>query len=223
MYGSKKILLPILLIAAVGILIAVLTVLSGHDTAEAESSAEESALSEVIVVPSEMPTRISLQTPSGFTETASDYYDRYYVREDASIIVTGEELSAYGVDAEAYAASVKEQYAMTADNFVLLSEEGVMAADVPCKLLEFTYDIVGAERTQAMECLTAVLVKDDFVYLITCKSHQDTYSNYRGAFRQMIDQVQIASADEAAETSEMQNPVTENAAVAGADQTETTS
>lgn len=208
MYASKKMLLPILVILAVIILIAGLTIITGSkEAAETESSAEISAVSEVIVVPSEMPERISLPLPSGFTETASNYYDKYYVRDDASVIVTGEELTAYGMDAESYAEGVKTQYAQTADNFYLLSEETVQAADVPCKLLEFTYDIVGTESTRSMKCITAILVKDNFVYIITCKSPQDSFSAYRGAFRQMIDQVTIA--DAVSGTSEMQNTATE--------------
>lgn len=188
---SKKLLITALAIALVCMLIAVITALTRSGGEEEESSAEVIEGTEILVVPSEMPSGITMNLPPGFTETASDRYDKYFILNDASVIVTGDTLPDYNQSAEEYAKGVKEQYQQTADNFQLRDEETAQITNVPAVILEFTYDITGESAVQPMQCTTAILVKYGKVYIITCKSHADTFSTYRGSFRQMIDSIEI--------------------------------
>lgn len=189
---SKKLLVTIIAILGVMLLIAMLSA-AGRQTAE--DSAEDSEITagtEMLVVPSEMPEKISFEIPAGFAPTASKYYEKYYVLNDASVIVTGDKLPDYNQTVDSYTEGVKQQYEQTADSFRLLSEETIALSGLTGKLLEFTYDIVGQDATQAMECCTAIFVKNGEVYLITCKSRQETYAGYRNSFRKMLESVVIA-------------------------------
>ncbi|MCR5305649.1 MAG: DUF1795 domain-containing protein [Oscillospiraceae bacterium] len=145
------------------------------------------------IVPSSMPDGFTMQIPSGFTETGSQYIDRYYVRNDASIIVTGEKIIIPGEYLEDYVADVKKQYALTADEFQLVKEEPIRLADgLPCTILEFSYAIVGENARQDFRCLTAVMLKDNHSYIVTCKSRADTFGGYYQSFRDAVKSIRIA-------------------------------
>lgn len=188
---SQKLIITLIAAAAVVLLIALISGLRGGKQEGSESSAEALESTEIMIVPSEMPEGISFELPAGFTETASQYYDKYYVLNDASIIVTGDTLANYNETAAGYAENVKKQYEATAENFRLLAEEDVNTDGMTGRLLEFTYDISGAERTQAMECTTVIFIRGGKVYLLTCKSYQENYPAYRSGFRRMAESVRI--------------------------------
>ena len=160
---------------------------------QGESSVpEDSALmTEVIIVPSQIPSRFHMQTPAGFTETSSEAYEKFFVRNDATVIVTGEKMPGIGGQLDVYAAQVKEMYEQTADEFSLVKEETKTVNGETTHIMEFTYAIIGNGVNQKMQCLTALFVKDDHVYIVTCKSYLESYSLYRELFRQAIDTVTI--------------------------------
>lgn len=190
---NNKIIPAVMLTVLIAAVIAGITLLRGQQKNSEESSVtEELAGTQMVIVPSEMPERISFDVPAGFTETSSQYYDKYYVLNDASVIVTGEELILYGTPLEDYAEQIKQQYTQTAENFRLLSEEKPEINQRKCIVYEFTYDITGGDLKQTMECTTAVFLTAQDAYIITCKSHADSYQTYRGIFRKMIESVQIA-------------------------------
>ena len=195
---SKKLLITV----AAAIILVVLIAGISAETHKNETAAEESSAlksgSEMIVVPSEMPEGITMQMPAGFTETTSPYYDKYFICDDASVIVTGEPLTIYGQDVRTYGESMKQQYQDTADDFLLLSEENTSVANADCCLYEFTYAIKGEDVTQEMQCLTAVVIKNERVYIVTCKSRRETFMKYRQPFRKMIESIQIADENSSA-------------------------
>lgn len=195
---TKK--LVVTLLAAVVLVVVLLGVmtLTKDQNETAEESSEVISGTEILIVPSEMPERITMQVDPAFTETKSPNYEKYYICNDASVIVTGEELMMYGQTVETYGDSVLQQYRDTADDFTLLSDETVPVNEVDCRVFEFTYAIRSDEAQQNMECTTAVLIKDEHVYLVTCKSRLENYPTYRPAFRRMIESIQIADADAAA-------------------------
>ena len=189
---SKKLILTVLAAALIVVIIGLVSsIYSARQTEEGSSEESIELHDEILILPSEMPDGISFEIPSGFTETASEYYDKYYVKNDASVIVTGDTLPNYNQSLEDFTAGVKEQYEQTADHFRLLSEESATISGVPCRLLEFTYDIVGSESAQSMECTTAIMIRGGKVYILTCKSHLDTYSGYRNVFRRMIETIKL--------------------------------
>ncbi|MBR5362512.1 MAG: hypothetical protein IK134_04220 [Oscillospiraceae bacterium] len=189
---SQKLLITLAAAITLVILIAGISSLTHKHNTSSEESSEIVSGTEMIIVPSEMPERISLEVPAGFTETNSQYYEKYYVCNDASVIVTGEDLTIYGQDVKTYSEDVKAQYQNTADDFLLLSEEDTAVDGVDCRLFEFTYAIKGDGVSQEMQCMTAVIIKDERVYIVTCKSHRDTFMNYRQPFRKMLESIRIA-------------------------------
>lgn len=189
---SQKLLITLAAAITLVILIAGISSLTHKQKKPEEESSEIVSGTEMIIVPSEMPDRISMEIPAGFTETNSPYYEKYYVCNDASVIVTGEELTIYGQDVKTYSEDVKAQYQNTADDFVLLAEEDTAVDGTDCRLFEFTYAIRGGDASQDMQCMTAVIIKDERVYIVTCKSHRDTFMNYRQPFRKMLESIRIA-------------------------------
>jgi len=190
---DKKILTAMIAAAVVLLMVGVLAAAVRKNNGKSENSSAESSeeLSEIIVIPSEMPGNISVPIPAGFTETSSPYYDKYFVMNDASIIVTGEELTIHGQSVKEYAAGVQKQYEKTADEFALLSSTE-MKSGAPCWVLEFTYALVGEDARQDFQCVTAVLVKDDYAYIVTCKSKKETFDRYRSAYLSMIERISVA-------------------------------
>ena len=199
---SKKLLIMLLIIAIIILAIAGISAMQ-RGKQNGDSGAEESSalVTEIIVVPAEMPSRISFKIPPGFTETSSQYYDKYYILNDASVITTGEKLVIGGTMLEDYVADVKKQYEETADEYTLLSDNEItVSGGVPCRVLEFTYAIVGEDVRQEMKCVSAVLIQDDFVYIVTCKSKRENFETYRAAFLQTIESITIEEEASPAET-----------------------
>lgn len=192
---SRKLLITLLAAVVLVILILGIMTLTGrHSAGSGDSSSAVISGTEILIVPSAMPDRFRMQVDPAFTVTKSDYYDKYYVCNDASVIVTGETLNIYGQEVGSYGDSVLQQYQDTADGFTLLSDETVPVAKTDCRVLEFTYEIRGEETVQKMECTTAILIKDERVYLVTCKSRMENYSGYRQTFRRMIESIEIDDA-----------------------------
>lgn len=189
---SRKVVILLVAMAAVVLLIAGMSWLKGGSETAEESSSPDSDISEIIVVPAEMPGGITLDIPAGFEETSSAYYDKYYVKNDASIIVTGEELTDYSMNGERYIEEVKKQYEQSAPDFKISSEDTFQVSGVTGYLIEFSYSIPVEDNHVQMGCLTAVVVKEGFAYIITCKSHRDTFPNHNNAFRKILATMDIA-------------------------------
>ncbi len=217
--SNKFLTAAVVILSVVMIVGAVVLLARKNKPQETESSAElsEPAQTEIVIVPATMPERFTMTVPNGFTETSSERFDKYYIHDDASIIVTGEKIVISGELLGDYVEDMKRQYAETADDYKLISEKIIEVDGVECRLLEFRYAIKAADERQGFGCLTGVLIKDDFVYIITCKSHEETFAAYADDFRKAIRTVVIKPAEsEPAVTS-----VT-TAAVSSSDSTETT-
>lgn len=203
---SQKYTAAIIILLVVMLLLAICLGIAGKQKNKnnTESSAAEPAVtlsSEQLIVPSSMPERFSMQLPSGFTETGSEYIDKYYVRNDASIIVTGEKIVIPGELLDNYTADMKKQYEQTADEFQMVKEETLtLESGLTCNIMEFSYAIVGTDVRQNMRCITAVLLKDNRSYIVTCKSRAETFGGYYQDFRAAIKSIRIADEDAASAT-----------------------
>lgn len=189
---TQKLIPALIIIFIIAALIAGISAMRSMQNSDESSEGSVLQMTEALIVPSEIPSRISLDVPAAFQETNSNYYDKYYVCNDASIIITGEEMQLYGVSLEDYATNVRQQYESTAEKFQLLSESDIRINAKNCRLFEFTYDIVGSSETLTMQCMTAVFLEDDEAFIITCKSHADTFQSYRPLFSKTIESVEIA-------------------------------
>ena len=195
---SKKLLTALLVALLVVLAMAVVMLLLPRGTkAPAESSAEDSLEeAEVLIVPSDMPDGIELDVPDTYEEVTSEYYKKYYKRNDASIIVTGEKMEFSYAEVDSYTDSVILQYQEAVEDFQLISDEEIQISGDKARLLEFTYAIVGSEDRQDFECTTAVMMRGDRVYLVTCKSRLDTYEKYREEFRMILNSIRLSDVEE---------------------------
>ena len=163
-----------------------------QNTGESSLESEVAQVTEQVLVPAVIPEKFSMQVPAGFSETSSKAFDKYYVFRDASIIVTGEKLVIAGEQLDRYAENMKKQYEAAADEFTLVKEETVDVNGVQCRMMQFHYAIVAADAKQVMECLTGVMIKNNETYIITCKSHAETFPGYYDMFRTAIKSTVIA-------------------------------
>ena len=163
-----------------------------QNTGESSLESEVAQVTEQVLVPAVIPEKFSMQVPAGFSETSSKAFDKYYVFRDASIIVTGEKLVIAGEQLDRYAENMKKQYEAAADEFTLVKEETVDVNGVQCRMMQFRYAIVAADAKQVMECLTGVMIKNNETYIITCKSHAETFPGYYDMFRTAIKSTVIA-------------------------------
>ncbi len=196
---GKKLLTAVLV--ALGVILAMAIIMlffprGNSEETDASSAAESTAALEMLVVPSDMPEGFSMQVPQPFEETSSDVYKTYYVKDDASVIVTGGPLNYIYREVDSYSQSVIRQYQDTVDEFELLEDEKLTISGKDAHLLEFSYAIIGEDARQDFKCTTAVIMNDDMAYLVTCKSHADTYSQYRELFRMMMSTIDITDLDE---------------------------
>ena len=192
---SNKLLTALILVSLVVLMVGIIFAAAGgkRRTEESSASGEISyAQTENIIVPSVMPEQFQFQVPSGFTETASEAYNKYFVCRDASIIVTGEKLVITGEQLDHYVDGMLSQYQRTADQFELIKRENLLVDNIPCRILHFRYAIVAPDAKQDMESLTGVLIKDNKTYIVTCKSHAETFAGYMSLFREAIKSIRIA-------------------------------
>lgn len=202
---SQKTSALLIAVLAVLLLFALFFAVAGKQKDKPQNSSSaapsETAATGPSIVPASMPNGFSMEIPPGFTETGSQYIERYFVKNDASIIVTGEKFEIAGGYLKDYVEQVKQQYQATADAFQMVKQERITLADgLACELLEFSYAIIGENVRQDFRCVTAVMLKDSRAYLVTCKSHADTFGGYYQSFRDAIKSIRIADLTESGTT-----------------------
>ncbi len=167
---------------------------------EIDSTADSLAETQQIVIPSTLPDGFSFTVPAGFQTTQSSGFQEYYVFNDASIIVTGEKMTIAGERLENYVKTVRQSYERTADQFQLIEEKQQTVNGQNCTTLEFTYTIVGEDTQVNLHCLTAVLLANDWAYLVTCKSKHETYYSYAALFQAAIESIVLTDPEKTEES-----------------------
>ncbi|MBR6761691.1 MAG: hypothetical protein IKM30_06615 [Oscillospiraceae bacterium] len=180
-----------LFVALLSMLLCCLVLTGCSGKSESSGSDLDSLGQDIVIIPSALPENFTIKIPGDFTTTSSASFDEYYVKDDASIIITDDPIAISGEKVETYMKKVKEAYEKTADQYEVYSEEYPTIHDTDACILEFGYAIVGADAKQAMRCMTAVLIHHDVAYVITCKSRAETFGLYRQAFRACIDSIRI--------------------------------
>ena len=90
--SNKFFLAALLILLGAALIAGIVAMQSKKQKPEESSESSAAAVTEILVVPDSIPERFSFEPPADFTETASKAYTKYYVLNDASIIVTGEQL-----------------------------------------------------------------------------------------------------------------------------------
>ncbi len=164
-----------------------------------ESSTETTAPadeSSIMIIPSTYPEEVTINIPTGFSERSSQYCNKFYARDDATILVDKEPQIIQGIRLDEYKENAKKIYQETAVNYTLLSESEEVINSRPAFLLEFTYDIPAEERTQTMHALVVLFMIDNNAYAVTCKSFDEHFIGYRNVFNMALASIKIAEPSE---------------------------
>lgn len=133
-----------------------------------------------------LPEGLEFSVPEGFSAQSSEMYEEYYVKDDASIIITEEPLEAAFSTAQSYADRAVEQYEQATDSFSLIARTPMEYTGAEGVTLEFSYTISVDTHQFAFHSLTGYLLTEDTAYIITCKAKEETFAAYRSAFADCI-------------------------------------
>ena len=146
---------------------------------------------ETVVVYQALPLPdIFVDIPESFEETSSQFYEKYYICEDASIIVTEDKNGPFP-SAYDYSLSALEQYRSVANTLEVLSQDALTAKNCGIQMIEFNYTL-GENNDTQMSTMVGFVTDGDSMYIITCKSNTSTYAEYQNAFRTVMESVMLA-------------------------------
>ncbi len=168
-------------------LIAILSVcmlcFAGCSTQDAQESTAETTVPVYKALP--LPD-LYVEVPEHFETTSSEFYEEYYICEDASIIMTQDMKGAPYSSVYDYATSALAEYQKVTSELELLNMEQVQAGNAAVQLMEFTYTIGDEEASISKTCMVGYLTDTRSMYIITCKSDLETYDTYRDDFLTVI-------------------------------------
>ena len=135
----------------------------------------------------------SMLVPEDYEETSSDYIEKYFIKDNsASIIVTNEKNTHGYTTAKDYYNYAIQQYSSTFDNFQEISSQITSVSDKYDAIIsEFSYEITSENGIISMTCYTEYILVGSNIYIVTCSSPTDTYSNYKDGFVQSVNSVII--------------------------------
>ncbi|MDE5755114.1 MAG: hypothetical protein K2H89_11345 [Oscillospiraceae bacterium] len=125
--------------------------------------------------------------PENYAIKSSQFYQEYYVCEDASIIITEDTRDSQYVSNYDYAVSALKEYQNMASSLELISSEAMTTQNATnVQTLEFDYTIGDGDESAKLTCFVGYLTDGHAMYIITCKSNTDTYESHRSEFLSVI-------------------------------------
>lgn len=148
----------------------------------AESADAEPA--ETLVVYKALPLPdLFVSIPEGYEETSSRFYEKFYIKDDATIIIT-EDNEKGSLSAKDYSADALNQYEKITKTLDILGTDTVYAGQYEVQLLEFTYTVEGDE--EPMTTMVGYCGDGFTMYIITCKCSAANYQQHREEFLTVI-------------------------------------
>lgn len=168
-------------------LIALLTVCTLCFTGCSAQDTQESTAETTVPVYKALPLpELYVEVPEHFETTSSDFYEEYYICEDASIIITQDRAGAPYSSIYDYATSALAEYQKVTSELELMNMEIVQSDKVAVQVMEFSYTIGDEEASISKTCMVGYLTDTDSMYIITCKSDHGTYETFRDDFLTVI-------------------------------------
>ncbi|MCC8070153.1 MAG: hypothetical protein LIO71_10450 [Ruminococcus sp.] len=135
----------------------------------------------------------SMSVPEEYTETSSEYIDKYFTKDDTASIIFTKDSDVYQYDnANEYYSNAISQYKETFYNVQEISSEVVTVSGIyNAQIVEFSYEIYSESNVIDMTCYVEYILTGNTVYIVTCSAPTDKYSNYRNDFVQSIDSISI--------------------------------
>lgn len=153
------------------------------------SGKTEEQTSETLVVYKALPLpNLFVDIPERFEETSSEFYEKYYICDDASIIITEDQQSA-GVSIKDYSIQALVQYQDLTKTLDITGDELVYADSLAVQVLEFTYTL--AEDGPAISTMVGFAGDLKSVYIVTCKCAEEHYAEYRDDFMTVMTSMRI--------------------------------
>ena len=145
---------------------------------------------------------LSVSIPDGYQETASQFYEKFYIKDDATIIIT-EDNESGAVTPRNYSINALTQYQNMTHSLEMLGDTVLTDGTMPVQILEFTYTL--EEDSSPMSTMISYMTDSQTMYIITCKCNADTYASHRDEFFAVIksqhpDKDWVGAAERAGET-----------------------
>ncbi len=156
------------------------------------ANSEEKEPLETIAVYNALPLPdLSLDIPEGYEATSSEFYEKYYIQEDASIIIT-EDTNGPFASSYDYAVSALSEYQKVASKVEVITDEPIQGKNCSVHLLKFRYTL-GENNEADMTCLAGFATDGSSMYIITCKSNTSTYSLHHDEFYTVMQSVMMTA------------------------------
>ena len=172
-------------------IIAVLSIAALLFTGCSASSEDKEPLATVAVYNALPLPDLSMDIPEGYEATSSEFYEKYYIQDDASIIVTEDTNGPFSSSYD-YAALALLEYQKVANEMEIITSEPVRGKNCSVHLLEFRYTL-GEDNAADMTCLAGFATDGSSMYIITCKSNTSTYSLHHDEFYTVIQSVMMTA------------------------------
>ncbi len=121
---------------------------------------------------------VSVYVPEDYEETQNDYYS-YYIKDNARIVLTSEEVENDLVNYVAYAIN---SYRNITDGFLLKEETEIVQLNTTVRVVEFDYTIALESGNKNISCMSAYILNNGRSYILTCTADTDVYHKYRDDF-----------------------------------------
>lgn len=131
-----------------------------------------------------------IEIPEDYQKTSSQFYEEYYVKDDASIIVTEDTSRHDYPSVRDFAVEALAQYKQATKNLNYIGEDMIQNEIYNIYVLEFSYTV--ADDVPEMTSCIGYLTDGNSMYIITCSAESQNFAQYRDGFRQAIGSARIS-------------------------------
>ena len=150
---------------------------------------QEENTTETMIVYNSLPLpNLFVDIPERFTETSSQFYDKYYIHENASIIIT-EDKEAAGQSAKDYSIKALTEYQNMTNSLENVTTDSLYAGTLYVQYLEFTYTVY--EGDSPLSVMAGYCTDGQSMFIVTCKCGAEEYQDYRDEFLAVLGSVRI--------------------------------
>lgn len=129
-----------------------------------------------------------IELPETFQETSSEFYETYYICDDASIIIT-EDTETTNTDIKAYSTRALLQYQELAASVTDVNGEQIYAGELAVEMLEFTYRLTA--DGDPLRAMVGFASDNKSIFIVTCKCSEANYDRFRDDFLSVLQSMRI--------------------------------
>lgn len=150
---------------------------------------QEDNTTETMIVYKSLPLpNLFVDIPERFEETSSQYYDKYYIHNNASIIIT-EDTEASGMSAKDYSTRALTEYQNMTNSLENVSTDSLNAGELYVQYLEFTYTVNAGDSP--LSVMVGYATDSQSMFIVTCKCGAEEYQDYRSDFLTVLKSIRI--------------------------------